>query len=156
MNDYAIIFRLIHEVRCPEFGARVITSGRALMALEDGEWWCHGVEPGGMTEHGRGPGVAFAAFKAALGTIWEETASDCDSFEDFAKSAKDFVEMTDEEEAVRWEAARRAARSGADVEYPFTEMRRETGEWPVGVVVEQLDLVKVGEEDVALAQTKIA
>ena len=66
MQSYPILFRITHAVRCERFEALVTTEGRALMAFEDDEWWCHGVEPGGMTEHGDGPLVAYEAFRLSF------------------------------------------------------------------------------------------
>ena len=63
MPDYPLLFRTTHAVRSGAFEARVTVDGRVLMAREDREWWCHGVDPGGMTENGDGPAVAYERFR---------------------------------------------------------------------------------------------
>jgi hypothetical protein len=151
--DYPLFFKFTHEIRSRSFGARVISQGRALMVFEDGEWWCHGVEPGGMTEHGRGPGVAFAAFKAVFGQVLQDMARESASFDSFESAARSFVVDTDTEEATRWESARQAIRSGHPVDWFFDKIRRETAERQPDVTVEKLEQLAAGEEDLALAQT---
>ncbi len=151
MADYPVLFKVSYDLSCRSFAARVVVSGRALMVYEDDEWWCHGVEPGGMTAHGRGPAMAYAAFKATLGEVLKDVADDAGNFEDFEKAATHFASESDPTEAVRWEAARQAIRSGQEIDWPFAEMRHETGEWPVKATVEKLDRVAAGVEDLALA-----
>lgn len=122
------------------------------MVREDEAWWCHGVEPGGITAHGQGTGMAFAAFKATLGDVLADMACDVADFQAFRHAVQDFLAAADSTEAQRWEAAREAMRAGAEVDWTFERVRREPGEWPIFVTVEELDHVATGHEDVALAQ----
>lgn len=126
MPEYPLIFKLIYEIPSGDFTARVVIQGRALLVQEDGEWWCHGVEPGGLTEHGEQPVAAYVAFKTALGEILDDLAKEADSFEGFASVVRRFVgEASDDH---RWEEARRNIRDGkVSVEEPFQAMRRERG-----------------------------
>ena len=75
-QSYPILFRITHAVRCEQFEALVTTEGRALMAFEDDEWWCHGVEPGGITEHGDGPLVAYEAFRLSIRHVLDDLAEE--------------------------------------------------------------------------------
>lgn len=153
MADYPLIFTLTHEIRCPKFSARIVSRGRALMVLEDGEWWCHGVEPGGLTEHGEQPAHAFAGFKGALGEIFQDLAGDAASLEAFARAVREFISEGDSTEAVRWEAARLQVRSsGKDVAAPFDQLPREVREIRASVRVEKLEHIEAAEELVALAE----
>ena len=95
--------------------------------------------------------MAYAAFKAAFGQILEDLARDADSLEAFESAVKEFIADSDSVEAERWESARRAIRSGSEVEWPFDNMKRATGGWDNGVSVSRLEQVEAGEEAVALA-----
>ena len=152
MLGYPLIFKLTHEIPSGNFTARVVIQGRALMVQEDGEWWCHGVEPGGLTEHGEQPVPAYVAFKAALGEILDDFAEQAKTFDDFAAAIKSFVgEASDEE---RWEEARRQIQDGkAEIEEPFKAMRRERGR--ISAYASVMRLEQIGEpekNDVALAE----
>jgi len=152
LADYPLIFTLTHEIRCPKFSARVVSRGRALMTVEDGLWWCHGVEPGSLTEQGSDPSVAFAAFKEALGEILQDLAGDASSFKAFERAAQEFIVDVDSIEALRWEAARLQITSGAQIETFFDRLPRETREIRAQVRVEQIDHILAAEENVVLAK----
>jgi hypothetical protein len=151
LADYPLVFKLSHEIPSGDFTARVVIQGRVLMVQEDGEWWCHGVEPGGLTEHGEQPTHAYVAFKAALGEILDDFAEEAESFDEFAATVRRFVEEASDEE--RWEEARRQIRAGnVDVEDQFKAMRRELGR--VSSYASVMRLEQIGEperNDVALA-----
>lgn len=152
MADYPLLFKLTHNVRCSKFTARVVSEGRALMAFEDGEWWCHGVEPGGLTEHAPDPPSAFVAFKASYQGILEDLAADSSDFDGFATSVRGFVAQRDDAEAARWGSARAEIRAGKGVEEPFNGLKRIVEDPPSGVTVQLLRQVEAGEEMVALAE----
>lgn len=150
--DYPLVFRLTHEIICPKFSARVVSAGTALMVFEDGEWWCHGVNPGGMTECGSRPALAWTAFKAALGGIYADLACDAPSVEAFRKAADDFVRDTNRAEAERWRSARQSIRAGsAPVEAFFDALKKKTDEIEVAATVELLEKIVPEENDVELA-----
>lgn len=152
MADYPLVFRLTHEIRCTHLSARVVSMGRSLMVYEEGEWWCHGVDPGGLTEAGANPGHAWAAFKAALGGILNDLASEADSFDSFAEAVRGFMRDRDDSEAERWDAARKLIRMGNDVEAPFDSLQRVDQVIQSSVTVERLNNIVAGEEFVALAE----
>jgi len=152
MADYPLFFTLTNEIRCARFAARVVVQGRALMTTEDGEWWCHGVEPGGLTEHGKGAALAYVAFKVALANVLTDLANDACSFDSFQSAAVSFVAELDRDESDRWEAARALIRSGEPVEDFFSRLKREAGQLPAGCQVDQIKHIQAAEERVALAQ----
>ena len=154
MADYPLIFKLTHDVPSAKFTARVVIQGRALMVQEDGEWWCHGVEPGGLTEHGNEPTPAYVAFKIALGEIFEDLAEEADSFDEFGRSVKAFVAEADPVDDRRWGEARSQIREGKlDIEEPFKAMRREKQEVSAYATVMRLEQIEEPDEsnEVALA-----
>jgi hypothetical protein len=121
--DYPLLFRIAHVVRCEKFEALIVTEGRALMALEEGDWWCHGVEPGGLTENGEGPLVAFERFRLSLRHVLEDLSEESGSLEEFQRDARMFF-STDAVEEARWNEALRGLRSAAQIEEPFRDMER--------------------------------
>jgi hypothetical protein len=96
------------------------------MASEDDSWWCHGVEPGGLTANGEGPVVAFQRFCLALREMLNDLAEECVSFERFQREAESFFK-TDRTEEGRWNDAVESVRAKIrdDVlEEPFRDMKR--------------------------------
>ena len=153
MADYPIIFTLVHDLRFEEGAARVITKGRALMVLEDGEWWCHGVEPGGITAHGADPTGAFVAFKTAYGGILDDLTEDAKDFAAFAKAVDGFVHDRDDGEADRWQQARSEIRAGKNVDEPFNALERIVTEFEASVTVQVLRVfVAPSGESIGLAE----
>ena len=123
MADYPLLFRITHAVRCASFEAIVVTDGRALMRVEDGEWWCHGVEPGGLTENGVAPIVAYEKFRTSFRHVLDDLAEESPSFEAFQRDARTFFSV-DAVEEERWRNALYALRDGMEVEEPFRDMER--------------------------------
>jgi hypothetical protein len=157
VGEYPLIFTLTFDIRCSEFAARVVSHGRALMAAEDGEWWCHGVDPGGLTASGDNPAVAFSAFKQTFHEILlEDIAQEAGSFERFKRSVEAFVADTDNNEAARWQKAREEIRAGTPVDGPFSELQRVTDTGEATVVVMSLDRVSAGGDQVGLASARAA
>ena len=153
MAEYPLILTLSFDVRCPEFFARVSVHGRALMAIEDGEWWCHGVDPGGLTANGTNPAEAYSAYKMAFFGILNDLAEDAGSFEQFKAAVESFVADVDRHEAERWQTARAEIREGTAVAKEFTELKRVTDTVIATARVTSLDRVSAGEEDVQLAES---
>lgn len=152
MAEYPLIVTLTFEIRCSKVSARVVTHGRALMALENGEWWCHGVDPGGLTANGENPAVAFSAYKQAFQDILYDLASDSGGFDRFDRSVREFVGDTDRNESERWQKARDEIRSGSKVEEPFSGLERVTETVVPTMDVAPLKQVLAGQEEVSLAQ----
>ena len=123
MADYPLIFRIIHVVRSANFEAIVVADGRALMAFEDGAWWCHGVDPGALTEGGPAPVVAFEKFRSAFRHVLDDLAEESGSFEEFQRDAKTFF-GTDAIEEARWDQALERLPKRGTVEEPFRGMSR--------------------------------
>src|SRR5262245_45218383 len=105
MALYPVIFRFTQTVRCQEFTASIVGEGRALMEFEDGSWWCHGAEPGGLTANGETPQDAYARFRESLGWVIDDFASESLSFESFSKRVTDFMTDRDASELERWNEA---------------------------------------------------
>ena len=124
-QSYPILFRITQAVRCEQFEALVTTEGRALMAFEDDEWWCHGVEPGGMTEHGDGPLVAYEAFRLSFRHVLDDLAEESASIEAFQRDAQEFFNADTVEES-RWEMALEELRSNSNLDEAFRNMQRMT------------------------------
>ena len=123
MAEYPLLFRITHSVRSDAFEALLVADGRALMAFEDGEWWCHGVEPGGMTENGAGPLVAFERFLLTFRHALDDLAEECGSYEEFQRDAR-MLFSTDAADESRWNGALAALRDGMEIEEPFRDMQR--------------------------------
>lgn len=152
MAEYPLVFRLTHEIRCAKFSARVVSVGRALMVHEDGEWWCHGVNPGGLTECGGTTALAWTGFKEALGGIFEDLACDSNSVDVFRQAARAFVLDANKSQAERWTAARQAIRAGSNaVEAPFDALPRKVEEVEPAVTVELLEYIVAEQNYVDLA-----
>lgn len=106
MADFPILFTFRHVVKGPSFEAVVTASGRTLIAEEEpGEWWCHGVEPGGLTAEGPGPSSSFEKFCASFRHALDDLAELASSIEAFHEEACALFE-TDQVESQRWDNAR--------------------------------------------------
>ena len=150
--EYPLVLTLTFDIRCAHFAARVISHGRALMAFEDSEWWCHGVDPGGLTACAENPALAFPAFKEAYEGALLDLAADAGSFDKFKLAVEGFVSDTDTNDEKRWLKAREEIRAGTDVDAFFNDLKRVTDNVSPWVVVESLDKVAPGSEQVGLAE----
>src|SRR5690349_16238262 len=112
MPQYPIFFTLTHDVRGQAFSARVLTRGRALITFEDGQWWCSGVNPGGMTAEGETPVQAFAHFRGDLGLIYADLAAEAPSCKAFVDVVRSFVDQTNQRNLEEWKTARDRIRAG--------------------------------------------
>lgn len=153
MQQYPLFFTLTHEIKHQNFIARVVSKGRVLLAKEDGEWWCHGVDPGGTTDHGDTPASAWTAFKASLGGIFEDLAEDNGTFDSFKTAVAEFVYQSDPLEAERWEAARQEIRANSVVEdATLRDIPKVTEDRKPQVIVERLVRIQAAEEEIVLAK----
>ena len=157
MGEYPLILTMVHDLKFDDGAVRVATKARALMVFEEEQWWCHGVEPGGMTAPGDTPVAAFVSFKSEFGGILSDMAASADSFESLRTLVTDFVRKTDGAELLRWESARNAIRSGSKVDEQFDKMKRITAEVSASVFVQMLSVI-VGKDgdDVELAVEELA
>jgi hypothetical protein len=122
------------------------------MVYEDGEWWCHGVSPGGLTECGETPALAWAGFKESLGGIFEDLAGDSSSVDAFRQVAQRFVLDANRPQAERWSVARLAIRAGSNaIEAPFDALARNVDEIEPSVTVELLEHIVAEQNYVELA-----
>ena len=136
MALYPIIFKFTQPVRCDSFSAVVVGEGRALIELEDGAWWCHGVEPGGLTANGESPQDAYRKFRESIGWIIGDFASEALSFERFEDRVKNFMADEDAAELDRWKGAVEQVRTGLRVEEPFAQMERRSADSELAVRIE--------------------
>ncbi len=105
MADFPILFTFSHVVKGPSFEAIVKASGRLLIAEEEpGDWWCHGVEPGGLTVQADGAALSFAKFSASFRHALEDLAELASSREEFEEEACALFN-SDAHDAKRWDAA---------------------------------------------------
>ena len=159
MQEYPLFFTLTHEINSPSYVARVVSRGRVLMAFEDGEWWCHGVDPGGITERGETPVAAWTAFKAAMGAVFADLSGDAAAFDDFKRLVNVFIADRDDTEASRWETARLKMRatSATAEDMPFKGLDRIAGNIALSVTVERLEaIVPAEKETIGLAFAEAA
>ncbi len=152
MPEYPLILTLTFEVRRPKFSARVVAHGRALVAFEEGAWWCHGVEPGGLTAPGEDPMAAFKAYKLAFEGVLYDLADDASGFEDFRHAACCFIKDVDNNESERWHSARAEIRAGIAVAEPFSALKRVTDTVVATVQVTELKKMEASQEVVDLAE----
>lgn len=123
MADYPILFRTTKILRCDDFSVLVVAEGRVRMTHEEGEWWCHGVEPGGLTENGVGPFNAFERFRESFWQSLEDLMDQSHDCAKFEAEAQAFF-ATHESEARSWEVALEAFRNGQPVDEVFRNMPR--------------------------------
>lgn len=124
MPDYPLIFRTTHIVRCAAYEALIRVDGRLLMAQEDGEWVCSGVESGGLLESGAGANVAYEIFRSGLRRVLDGLAESSKTLAEFSSKAEMFF-ATDEVEEARWNCALEALKQGAvPLDEAFSLMNR--------------------------------
>jgi len=117
-----LLYRLSHVVSCKGLKAVVRAEGRVLMAREAGEWWCHGVEPGGLTENAPTVRGAIDAFCSSFVVTLDDLAGNCGSFEAFEREARMLFNI-DTIESARWhQALARMPADPSELEEPFRGM----------------------------------
>lgn len=152
MDRYPLIFTQNFDILVADLAARATVHGRALMTWEDDAWWCHGVEPGGITGSGESPALAFAAFKASMATVLEDLAEEAGDFDPFASSVWSFVLELDEAESALWQEAREAIRAGSEIASEFSNLGRETRDFVASVRVGPLELAVDPAEELMIAE----
>lgn len=123
MNAYPLMYRITEHVQGKGFAALVIAEGKILMAREDGDWWCHGVEPGTLTADGEGPMVAYQRFRKEFANLLEDLAELAPSFDRFQQEARMFF-ATDRVEEARWLTAVEDLRRAEGLDSAFAGMQR--------------------------------
>ena len=118
MRAFPLIFRFSAVIVNDRFRAHLRGTGHALAVFEDGQWWCSGVEPGGLTEPGASPVSAYLGFRKTLGQILEQLAEDSPTVEDFGEQVGRFFAHADPHDRQRW---REAVESLRRRESPLTE-----------------------------------
>ena len=137
MRAYPLIFRFSAVVANAAFRARVRGTGRALAVWEEGEWWCSGVEPGGLTEPGGSPVDAYLRFRKTLGEILGELAEECGSTERFSQRVGAFFAQRDEDDLARWHEALLMLRRGElSLTQDVARLPRETARTSAAVEIE--------------------
>jgi len=124
MADYPILFTLRHVVRGPSFEAIVTANGRTVINFDEGEWWCNGVEPGGLIEAGDGPSVAFERFAAGFRRTLDDICEGCRDLAAFQQEAGMFFK-TDAAAEADWVAALSRIAGGSEIEEPFKKLPRK-------------------------------
>jgi hypothetical protein len=95
------------------FLAGVAVNGRALLVHDDdGGYWMHGVNPGGMAAGGADIGEAQGAFRETYRTILFDIAADAAGFEEFKTEVESFFNQTSAGFLPEWEEAVKEVRAG--------------------------------------------
>ncbi len=87
------------------FVAEVNTHGRGVLALEAGEWWMSGVNPGGVAASGATGAEALANFRNAYRLVLNDSAMMASSLEDFSRDVQGIFASTTSELVDGWTAA---------------------------------------------------
>lgn len=146
MPDFPILYTIRHIVKGPSFEAVVTASGRTLITHEDEEWWCMGVEPGGIAEPGEGPASAFDRFSASFRHALEDIAEISESFQSFETDACALF-RTDDVDAARWDVALNRIQQEREVPELFNKLPRKIWTGVSEIDVQQLDLSKSAPMD---------
>lgn len=146
---YPFLFNFREAVSGNGFLAGVtVSGGRALMLLEDGEWWMYGVRPAGLAETGETPQETFLRFMKRLKDVLFDIAADTHSFEEFRAGAEKFLNEADNEEERRWNTAQQQLKSGTITpEVPFfSSLPKESPEGrPTSMGILRLDGTEIGQ-----------
>ncbi len=103
------------------FVAEVNTDGRGALALEGGEWWMSGVNPGGVAASGATEAEALANFRNAYRLVLKDSAMLANSFEDFSRDVQGIFASTTLGMIDGWKAAALAVR-GDGAAGPLTDL----------------------------------
>ena len=140
MNSYPLVFGTRDAVAGRGFLAGVSINGRALLELEDGEWWVGGVQPAGIMGSGESPEAAYKDYRENLRLVLFDSAHLTDSFEAFERDVLALMDQINHAADERWEEARSLIRRGAAVEEGFAAaLPRITKTVPCSVTVVRLD-----------------
>jgi len=155
MADYPILFSgFRHVVKGPSFEAVITANGRTLISEEDGEWWCSGVEPGGIIVEGEGPSGAFEKFGAAFRHALEDIAEGAKTFAVFETEVCALFN-TDPNDARRWEAALGHFQKGAEIPEQFRNLPRKVwNESDIEVEVRPLEKLEKAPMEAAVREER--
>jgi hypothetical protein len=132
MNDsihYPLFFTYKECIAGDGFMAGVVVSGRALMYLEDDEWWMYGVQPAAIAECGGTPREAVASFRERYLKVLFDFASEATRFDAFKAEVERFFNQKDDETAAEWQKAFELIRSGQVVpKEPFSSLPKQAPE----------------------------
>lgn len=92
------------------FVAEINTDGRGTLALEAGEWWMSGVNPGGIAASGATEAEALANFRNAYRLVLNDSAMLANSFGEFSRDVRGIFASTTQELVEEWKAAAMARR----------------------------------------------
>ncbi len=138
---YPLIFQFQDLVFGQGFSASVACYGRAVAKREDGRWWIHGVQPGGVSGPGDALGDAHLAFRRTLKEILVDIASEGLAFDAFKTEVEVFFNDEDRGERFLWDAAVALFRDAKNVIDPAVgALPRRPAESPCSVIVQRLDV----------------
>jgi hypothetical protein len=95
------------------FVADVTTDGRGTLAIEAGEWWLSGVNPGGVAASGATEAEALASFRSTYRQVLNDSALLANSFEEFSRDVKAIFASTTSELIDGWKGAAVTVHEGA-------------------------------------------
>ena len=139
MRANPLIFKISHVVHTERFAAHVVGCGRFLMALEDGEWWANGVQPGPIAGGGETPALAFEDFQVRFRKVLEDFANESESCQEFEERATRFFGQVDIDGEQVWSAAAEELNHGGELEPPFRDLPTFEDEFRDEVTVEDLE-----------------
>jgi hypothetical protein len=140
MAAFPLIYGFRELVAGNGFVAGVEVNGRLLLRFEEGEWWAHGVEPGGLSAEGSSELEAYRSFRATLREVLVDSAVLTDGFESFKTDVEGLCAQRNDGWEAEWQEAREAVRSGRlAAEGQLAELPRETKEVRCGMSVVRLD-----------------
>ncbi len=119
-------------------------NGRALSVQEaDGCWIC-GVNPGGMAAFGDDASAARREFRAAFSGILREIATECDSFDSFARATKAFFSDTNRPNEQAWLDAVEVVRAG---KIPVEDLERLPADGALKVTIRVMPVEAIQPKD---------
>lgn len=113
--------------------ASVRIIGRATWTLDFGKTWLYGVNPGAMAGCGQDLDGALRDFTEHLTGVLADFADGAEDLDSFRRTVERFVNATDDDSVVEWDAARERVRSGRG---PDVSLAREVRELAAGVEVQ--------------------
>jgi hypothetical protein len=113
MTHYPILFGFRDLVAGNGFLASVAVNGRALLVHDDeGGYWMHGVNPGGLSAGGLDMGEAQRAFRETYRTILFDISADVREFDEFKAEVEQFFRETSGRLLSEWTEAVEGVREG--------------------------------------------
>lgn len=140
-HDHPLMFTFRDVITGEGFLAGITLSGRALMVMEDDEYWMYGVRPGAIAETADTPQALLLKFRNRYKEILFDIASECRTFDSFKKEVERFFYEPDSEEERRWDTAVNKIRS-ENLAPPkeLSDLPQESPETrPSQIAVERLD-----------------